>query len=426
MILFASTIAGAFCGLYVGTGSPLHNQGSEVVVARNADGTLVLTLAPDYEGALADFGLVIPVPAGTGDADVRVADPVALAHLGVYSAPRLVRYTCEDLYPYYWAGEWHDEGDPRFHGCAGGDIQIGCSSESYLLGSSSAYAQAEGVAVEERFVEGDYEISVLSAENSAGLLTYLGSEGYVLDASAATALQSYIDQGLQFLVAKVRLDEAGEAWLTPLQIDLPASSSVAVPIRLGTENAVGPQDVELYLLDAGGRGYVQNYPEVPLGTDCMPEGLDRASALPAYWAEVLDETFAGEPAAWTTVFAWHSAYACDPCPPEGQTFFEVDALELGFHDGYPLITRLHVRWEPDPGLEDLVIGFGQADAEVKIQATYILHDPLLEGDFPMCGDDVPRALDSLCPDAPRSTHGAAFGPAALLGAAWLAVRRLRR
>jgi hypothetical protein len=427
MLPLLAAAAGAFCGLYVGTGQPLHNQSTQIVVAHNADGTVALTLAPDYDGDLADFGLVIPVPAGTGAADVEaLASSEALDHLDAYTAPRMVRYRCEDLYPYYWDGAWHTGGDPRFSGCSGGDFQVGCSNDAAFYSLDHYLGEAEGVAVEDHFTTGAYDIAVLSTEDSQGLLTYLAAEGYALDASAEDALQSYIDADLQFLVARVVLDQPGETWLTPLQIRYTATT-VTIPIRLGTENATGPQDLQLYLLDADGQGTIQNYPMVPVTSDCMAEGIDGPADLPGYWDGVLDATFSGQDAAWTTVFAWDSGYACDPCPPGGQIFFDTDAAAFGYTDGgYPLVTRLHARWNPDAGLDDLVLGFGNEDWGAKVQATYIVYDPALEGDFPVCGEDAPRAADTLCAQQPPAPTRSALPPVAILGAIWLGIRRLRR
>jgi len=54
--------AHSFCGFYVAGGdAKLFNQASRVVLARSGDRT-VMTMASDYQGALKEFALVVPVP----------------------------------------------------------------------------------------------------------------------------------------------------------------------------------------------------------------------------------------------------------------------------------------------------------------------------------------------------------------------------
>ena len=61
-------------------------------------------------------------------------------------------------------------------------------------------------------------------------------------------LQSYLKQGLRFFVAKVNVGEQGNLGLThlrPLQIAF-ESPKFMLPIRLGTVNADGAQELFIY------------------------------------------------------------------------------------------------------------------------------------------------------------------------------------
>ncbi|WRH66399.1 MAG: DUF2330 domain-containing protein [Planktothrix sp. GU0601_MAG3] len=54
----------AFCGFYVAKAdATLYNQASQVVIARDKNRT-ILTMANDYQGAVKDFALVVPVSCG--------------------------------------------------------------------------------------------------------------------------------------------------------------------------------------------------------------------------------------------------------------------------------------------------------------------------------------------------------------------------
>ena len=53
---------------------------------------------------------------------------------------------------------------------------------------------------------GEYDVSILSAEQSDGLVTWLTDNGYRIPAGAEAVLGSYIKQNMRFFVAKVNLD----------------------------------------------------------------------------------------------------------------------------------------------------------------------------------------------------------------------------
>ena len=91
-------VSWAFCGTYVGgsEGTPT-NRASMIAVARAGDAT-TLTLFNDFEGEVEEFGLVIPVPPGFDEGNLRLGDKELLDRLDRYSAPRLVSYDCESFY----------------------------------------------------------------------------------------------------------------------------------------------------------------------------------------------------------------------------------------------------------------------------------------------------------------------------------------
>ena len=93
-----------------------------------------------------------------------------------------------------------------------------------------------------QYTVGEYDIVILSAEQSDGLLTWLRQEGYRMPAGAEPVLAGYLAAGMKFFVAKVNLKEQsklGYSYLRPLQIAF-ESTQFMLPIRLGTLNAAGP------------------------------------------------------------------------------------------------------------------------------------------------------------------------------------------
>jgi len=93
--------------------------------------------------------------------------------------------------------------------------------------------KALGVKIEEKFSVGEYDILVLSAEQSDGLQTWLTENGYKIPKDAGPVLASYIKQNVKFFVAKVNLDRheaEGFTYLRPLRIEF-KSPKFMLPIR---------------------------------------------------------------------------------------------------------------------------------------------------------------------------------------------------
>jgi hypothetical protein len=265
-LLALAAPAHAFCGTYVGqAGASLYNNASQVVIARQGTRT-TLTLANDYEGDATAFALLVPVPEVLGPDDVTVVDPELFTRLDAYSAPRLVSYTCEDLHPAY---DTADMADSDSDGASG--------------------PPADGsVTVEATFAAGEYDIVVLSAEDSSGLLRWLDTNGYGVDDAAAALLGEYIDAGAYFFAAKVALDRLpeGSSYLSPLRFGY-ESEVFSLPIRLGTLNSSGIQDLVVYAVNGQAEGAVgvSNYPEATIEHECMYRADEYATFAELYGAQ---------------------------------------------------------------------------------------------------------------------------------------------
>lgn len=189
---FLTPTALAFCGFYVAKAdTSLYNQASQVAIARQGDRTL-LTMANDYQGDVADFAMVVPVPTVLQEGQVNVGDPAIIQRLDDFSAPRLVEYfdpdPCQPSVRY-------DEPLPASPAAADSVVMRGGSN------------QALGVTVEAEFAVGEYDIVILSAQESSGLETWLIQNDYQIPQGASELLQPYIRQGLKFFVARVNLEE---------------------------------------------------------------------------------------------------------------------------------------------------------------------------------------------------------------------------
>src|SRR4051794_16347404 len=94
VVSFASAEAKAMCGCMlmprpkVGTTSTakIVNKTSKVILARDGE-TTVMTMANDFQGAPAEFGMVIPVPVAVKKEDVKIASDKVFDVLEAATAP---------------------------------------------------------------------------------------------------------------------------------------------------------------------------------------------------------------------------------------------------------------------------------------------------------------------------------------------------
>jgi hypothetical protein len=377
-LLYAAPAA-AFCGFYVARGdAKLFNQASQVVIARDGNRT-VITMVNDFQGEPSEFAMVVPVPAVLERGQIHVGDKAWVEHLDAFSAPRLVEY--------------FDEDPCRLPAALSFDrMQAGAAKSS--LAREESRARSLGVRIEARYTVGEYDILILSANQSRGLETWLRENGYRLPAGISPILASYLKQNLKFFVAKVNLEQhsrLGFTSLRPLQMAF-ESPKFMLPIRLGTVNAKGPQELFIFTLTPRGRVETLNYRTVRL-----PEGMD----LPVYvkdefgsfYRTMFDRQVRRHD--MRVVFLehfWDMSW-CDPCasePLSNDELRNLGAFWLGGPAGAAsslgvpgpagrgaparvFVTRLHVRYDAAHFPEDLV--FQETSDQQNFQARYVLRHP---------------------------------------------------
>ena len=342
LIFTYGSSAWAFCGFYVATADqPLVNKASRVVLLHE-NGHTVVTMASDVHGDLRQFALVIPVPTVIHREQVRIVKPEIIEHLADYSKPRLVQYF---------------DPDPCSPAIA---MAMAAAAPPPLPAPMMATARRDSVRVEAAFSVEEYDIMVLAAADSDGLIDWLNRNGYRMPKDAAPVIGSYLRQNMHFFVAKVNLDRMQNnptGFLRPIRVEYDTPKFM-LPIRLGTVNASGPQDMIVLALTHTGRVDVTNYRTIR-----MPSGVNIPEYVKDKFADFYDATFArhvaaaGDAAAFLE-YAWPiggGAMFCDPCssPPMRQE----ELAELGVNDrdgSTPLfITRLHVRYDRAHFPEDL-------------------------------------------------------------------------
>ncbi|MCS7085826.1 MAG: DUF2330 domain-containing protein [Bacteroidia bacterium] len=358
----------AMCVLMTGQAPPgpapalakIYNSDSKVIVARKGKNT-VITMTNDFRGATGDFALIVPVPHVLPAESIRTVRTTIFDSLDRYSAPRLVEFTepnpCLKNRP------------PRF-GCGCSSREEGTSPTTTTTSSSGDEAESANIAgfvqIEGRYWVGEYEIVILTARQAEDLSQWLSAHGYAFPAEAQSVVQSYLQAGMKFFVAKVAawgIDPATKMDLSPLQIRF-ESERFMLPVRLGMTNSAGEQDLTIFVFTEKGRAEAANYP-----THFMPWGLTLPSGVRDTFAEFYRRMFRknrlreGRNAVYIENAHMVSFEECDFCPlnPIGYEFLRACGVDWikpttrgqGF-EGNVYLTRMHVLYEPADLPQDLV------------------------------------------------------------------------
>jgi hypothetical protein len=324
-----------------------------------------MTMANDFQGEPTEFAVVIPVPTVLTREQIHVGDKALVDHLDAYSAPRLVEYFDHDPCIVY------DRMLPMAMAVAGGSRTRDAVSQ----------AKALGVTIEAQYTVGEYDILILSAQQSTGLETWLRQNGYRIPAGASEVIGSYLKQNMRFFVAKVNLAEhrkLGFSYLRPLQVAY-ESPKFMLPIRLGMVNANGPQELFVYALTRKGRVETTNYRTVKLPADMdLPEYLKQPNEFASFYKAMFARQVQNQDGrAVFLEYGWDMRW-CDPCAADPLANSELRQLGVfwaGDGGGTPeaFLTRLHVRYDNAHFPEDLV--FQETGDRSNFQGRYVLRHP---------------------------------------------------
>ena len=374
----AASSASAFCGFYVAKAdTELFNKSSQVALVRDGDRT-VITMANDYIGDPTEFAMVIPVPTVITKEQVHISDAALLDHLDAYTAPRLVEYFDDNPCQQFRRMEM------MVSKSAGGPPMPVAMEDT---------AASLGVTIEESFSVGEYDILILSAKESDGLQTWLSGNGYKVPPKATRTLGSYIKQDMKFFVAKVNLEakaKQGGEMLRPIAVAY-ESPKFMLPIRLGTVNADGDQDLFVYTLTKGGQVETTNYRTQKIPSDKeLPIYIKDDEVFGEFYKDMY-KTAANRDGGHGVFmeYAWDMNW-CDPCAADPLSDSQLQELGVfwlneGRNDKvqpFPnrgrirpqakdvFVTRLHVRYDAESFPEDLK--FKTTGNRQNFQGRYIL------------------------------------------------------
>jgi hypothetical protein len=352
------------------------------------DDKTVITMVNDFKGDPKEFAVVIPVPTLIERGQINVGDKKVIDHLDAYTSPRLVEY--------------FDQGPCALRRME----QMGKNQVPMSLAADAKAARASslGVTIQAQYTVGEYDIVILSAKQGAGLETWLKENGYRLPKGAREVLGSYIKQKMHFFVAKVNLSEQsklGFTYLRPIQVAY-ESPKFMLPLRLGTLNADGYQELFVYALTQKGRVEPTNYRSVKL-----PTGMDLPVYVKTRFKDFYRDMFEqqvnkADMRAVFTEYAWDMNW-CDPCAADPLAVEELRSLGVFWLNETPpdlvpgrgrppimppmggardvFVTRMHVRYDAQHFPEDLVLQ--ETSDRNNFQARYVLRHEW-QGDDSSC------------------------------------------
>lgn len=330
----------------------------------------VITMANDFQGDPKEFAIVIPVPTFLERGQIHVTNNAIIEHLDAYSSPRLVEYF-----------------DQNPCGLARRVLRFSGPSSMDLAMSESVRNRAHslGITVEAEYTVGEYDIVILSAKQSNGLEIWLNENGYKIPVGASEVLESYIRQNVHFFIAKVNLkkqSKLGFNYLRPIQVAFDTPKFM-LPIRLGTINANGPQDLYLFAITRNGRVETTNYRTVKLPTNMeLPTFVK--DTFPQFYTDMFAQQVKKDDMRSVYLeYAWNMN-GCDPCASDPLSRKELRELGVFWLDdgvsarrGMPkrsaqqaFITRLHVRYDANHFPDDL--RFQETGDQTNFQSRYVL------------------------------------------------------
>ena len=361
----------AFCGFYVAKGdAKLFNKASQVVLVRQEDKT-VLTMSNDFRGEMKEFAVVIPVPTVIKKNQIHIGNKAYIDHLDAYTAPRLVEYFDEN---------------PCNENKRYKSMPLPAAAPKMEAADKSTAKKDYKVKIEASYTVGEYDILILSAEESDGLANWLKDNDYKIPEGAEEVLGSYIKQNMKFFVAKVNVTEQnklGFNYLRPIQVAY-ESPKFMLPIRLGTVNSEGTQDLFVYALTSKGRVETTNYRTIKLPSN-MDVPVYIKNDFQNFYKTLFDKQVEKESMrAVFLEYAWDMNW-CDPCAAEPLSSQELRQLGVFWlNDNKEMATinmpqspaqnvfvsRLHVRYNAENFPEDLV--FQETADRNNFQGRYVL------------------------------------------------------
>ncbi|MFK7984574.1 MAG: DUF2330 domain-containing protein [Sandaracinaceae bacterium] len=261
------------------------NPATSVFLLRDGTRT-ILTIEAAYEGPNGELSMIVPLPHAIEREHVRTISGTHFRRVDQRTAPRATH---------------------NFPGCSDFRRHRRTRAAPMAAGRGGFVAPVMGDAVEvlEEWDVDEYDVTLLSAGESTGLLGFLRTRGLELPHGAEPVLRAYIETDHRFALIQLDPEEAhvvgGQRVLSPIQLEY-QSDELRVPVRLGTLNSPGEQELLLYVLSREGRFEMANRENViaPSGARLRDE---YEGGFGAFYQGLMEQVFDAHPGAAVTEYA---------------------------------------------------------------------------------------------------------------------------
>jgi MYXO-CTERM domain-containing protein len=215
---------GFFCG-----NVPVDQKGEDILFAVDpVQNETTVHVQITYQGSADDFAWILPVP---DVPELELSTDGLFRELGWRTQPRFTL-------SYEEVGDC-DESNRTYYDYA--------ESSASPAADYDSTASAGGVTVVSQSTVGPYETVVLQANNSEGLLDWLGLNGFNLPPSLDPVLTPYIADGSYFVALKLRTGVEDVGALQPLAMTYPGTGA-SIPIQLTSIAATPDMRLHVYML----------------------------------------------------------------------------------------------------------------------------------------------------------------------------------
>jgi MYXO-CTERM domain-containing protein len=315
--------AQALPGFYVAKNKEKVAADTGHVVILEKNGLTAVTIALDYEGPLAPFAWVLPVPSDVTTERIKTLKMEYVDRVEKLTAPRFQEFWETDpCDPEKVQQEWE-----RSLVASEGTNFLGTTDP--LGGPTTKVAKELFIKVDPDFKDGEYSYTLLSGDDAKTAADVLKKKGYQLSAEAEKALGPYIAAGNNVLIAEVdpkRIELIGgnRAQLSPVRF-YTEKPYTKLPARLGLLSSPGKQELLVYVFHPDKRVETKNYPNVFPPTNLKVDFIVKEK-MGEFYTALHDLMQQKNPLAFVNEFAWPSEGCGQPCQNEALLPHELMSL----------------------------------------------------------------------------------------------------
>ncbi len=251
----------------------VNQQAEQIIFEVEPDGHIVAHVLIRFAGDPAQFAWLVPVPSvpelelsfaeafGLIDAQTEPTVSVTTTNLCPESL-----YQCQQ-HPMPYCPNANNNGFGGTAGTSAGSFASAAGGAGGMSGASDAALDAPPVIVIKREQIGDYDTIVFAADDAAGAVDWLQTEGFIVNDTTSPYMEPYVAANMLFVAAKL-VPGAGAEAIRPLRMRFEGTEPM-IPLQLTAVAAEPNLTVTAYIY--GNSGYVPQDQTLLQGHD-IPDG----------------------------------------------------------------------------------------------------------------------------------------------------------